>query len=77
MKRVVITGAGTVNALGQDVPSTLDALREGRCGIGPLELRDVERLNIRIGAQVRGWDPEAHFNRQDVRQNLASAVAEL
>ncbi len=66
MRRVVITGAGTVNALGQDVPATLDALREGRCGIGPLELRDVERLNIRIGAQVRGWDPEAHFNRQDI-----------
>jgi len=66
MHRVVITGAGTVNALGQDVPATLEALREGRCGIGPLELRDVGRLNIRIGAQVRGWDPEAHFNRQDI-----------
>ena len=37
MKRVVITGAGTINALGHDVPETLAAMREGRCGIGPLE----------------------------------------
>ena len=66
MRRVAITGAGTVNALGHDVATTLAAFREGRCGIGPLELRDVDRLNIRIGAQVQGWEPEAHFNRQDI-----------
>jgi nodulation protein E len=66
MRRVAITGAGTVNALGSDVATTLAAFREGRCGIGALDLRDVDRLNIRIGAQVRGWEPEAHFNRQDI-----------
>jgi nodulation protein E len=66
MRRVVITGAGTINALAQDVPGTFAALREGRCGIGPLEFRDVERLSVRIGAQVRGWDPEAEFNRQEL-----------
>ncbi|MDP4991180.1 MAG: beta-ACP synthase, partial [Marivita lacus] len=51
MKRVVITGAGTVNALGLNVPDTLEAMREGRCGIGALKFRDVERLAIQIGAQ--------------------------
>ena len=66
MKRVAITGAGTINALGHDVATTLTALREGRCGIGLLDFRDVERLSIRIGAQVRNWEPEAHFNRQDI-----------
>ncbi len=66
MRRVAITGAGTVNALGHDVPSTLAAMREGRCGIGPLDFRDVERLQVRIGAQVRGWEPESCFNRQDI-----------
>ena len=34
--RVVITGQGTINALGVNVPETLAAMREGRCGIGPL-----------------------------------------
>ncbi len=66
MNRVVITGAGTVNALAHDVPGTLQAFKEGRCGIGELDVRDVDRLSIRIGAQVRDWDPEAHFNRQQI-----------
>ncbi len=66
MRRVAITGAGTINALGHDVATTMTALREGRCGISPLDFRDVERLSIRIGGQVRNWEPEAHFNRQDI-----------
>ncbi len=65
-RRVVITGAGTINALGRDVPATLAAMREGRSGIGPLDIRDVDRLSIRIGAQVRDYDPEAHFDRQQI-----------
>ena len=66
MKRVVITGAGTINALGFSVPETLTAMREGRCGISELEFRDVERLAIRIGGQVKGYEPEERFNRQQL-----------
>ncbi|MDV7141606.1 beta-ketoacyl-[acyl-carrier-protein] synthase family protein [Tropicimonas sp. TH_r6] len=66
MKRVVITGQGTVNALGMNVPDTLEAMREGQCGIGPLEIRDVDRLAIQIGGQVKGYDPGAEFNRQQI-----------
>jgi len=61
MRRVVITGIGTVNALAQDVPGTFAAFRAGRCGIGALTFRDAERLSIRIGAEVRDWQPEARF----------------
>lgn len=66
MKRVVITGAGTINALGHSVAQTLEAMREGRCGIGALEFQDVERLAIRIGGQVKGFEPEDCFNRQQL-----------
>lgn len=66
MKRVVITGAGTVNALAQDVPGTLKAFQEGRCGITALDIPDIDRLSIKIGGQVHGWDPEVHFNRQQI-----------
>ena len=66
MRRVVITGAGTINALGASVPETMIAMQEGRNGIGPLEIRDVERLSIRIGGQVRGFVPDDHFNRQQL-----------
>lgn len=61
MRRVVVTGLGTVNALAGDAPGTFRAMREGRCGIGPLGFREAERLTIRIGAEVRDWRPEAHF----------------
>ncbi|MDG1425093.1 MAG: beta-ketoacyl-[acyl-carrier-protein] synthase family protein [Paracoccaceae bacterium] len=66
MKRVVITGAGTINALGQSVAQTEEAMREGRCGIGPLEVRDVDRLAIKIGGQVRDFQAEQAFNRQQM-----------
>ncbi|NVO55273.1 beta-ketoacyl-[acyl-carrier-protein] synthase family protein [Rhodobacteraceae bacterium B1Z28] len=66
MKRVVITGAGTINSLGHSVPDTLEAMREGRCGISDLEFRDVDRLAIKIGGQVRGFEAEGRFNRQQM-----------
>ncbi len=66
MNRVVITGAGTINALAHDVPGTFQAFREGRCGITELDIRDKDRLSIQIGGQVHNWDPEAHFNRQQI-----------
>ncbi len=66
MKRVVITGAGTINSLGHSVPDTLEAMREGLCGISDLEFRDVERLAIKIGGQVRGFEAEGRFNRQQM-----------
>lgn len=66
MRRVVITGIGTVNALAPDVPGTFAAFREGRSGIGPLGFRDVDRLSIKIGAEVRGWQPEKRFPAQEL-----------
>jgi nodulation protein E len=44
----------------------MEAMREGRCGIGALEFRDVERLSVRIGGQVRGFEVEGRFNRQQM-----------
>lgn len=66
MKRVVITGAGTVNALALDVPGTFSAFRDGRCGISELDIRDKDRLSIQIGGQVHNWDPDSLFNRQQI-----------
>ncbi|WP_323782438.1 beta-ketoacyl-[acyl-carrier-protein] synthase family protein [Thalassovita sp.] len=66
MNRVVITGAGTINALGHSVVETLGAMKEGRCGIGDLEFRDVDRLAIKIGGQVKGFEADGRFNRQQM-----------
>ena len=66
MKRVVITGAGTINALGLNVPDTFAAMKNGTCGIGQLEFRDVERLSIQIGGQVKNFPPPERYNRQQL-----------
>jgi nodulation protein E len=64
MARVVITGAGTVNPLGHDVPETYAAMADGRSAIGPLAMADLDRLSVKIGAQVTGWAGE--FDRGDL-----------
>ena len=66
MKRVVVTGAGTVNALAHDLAGTYAAFRAGRTGIGPLTFRDADRLTIRIGAEVQNWRPEVYFAGADL-----------
>ena len=66
MARVVITGAGTINALGRDVASTQAAMAEGVCGISPLDMRDVERLSVTIGGQIHSYNEADHFNRQQI-----------
>ena len=62
MRRVVITGMGSISALGFDAPACWQAMREGRVGIGPIANIATELLNVKIAAEVRGYDPAAHFD---------------
>ena len=66
MNRVVITGAGTVNALALDVAGTYAAFREGRCGITALDIRDRDRLSVGIAGQIHNWVPDTYFSRQQL-----------
>ncbi len=63
MRRVAITGAGTVNPLGSDIDSSFASLRAGHVAIGPLDIPDLDRLTVKIGAQVRDWQPDAQFEK--------------
>lgn len=65
--RVVITGSGTINPLGADVPSTLRAMAAGKCAITTLAIKDRNRLSAQIGAQVIGFDPSAYFLPERLR----------
>tara|TARA_B100000900_G_scaffold380441_1_gene366161 strand:+ start:536 stop:1744 length:1209 start_codon:yes stop_codon:yes gene_type:complete len=66
LNRVVITGAGTINSLGHSVKETFKSMAEGTCGIGALSFRDVDRLDIKIGGQVKNFAPTTVFNRQQL-----------
>lgn len=64
MKRVAITGAGTINPLGSSPAETFEALRAGRCAIDRLRIPGVERLAQPIGAQVREFGPGLHAHAE-------------
>ncbi len=63
-RRVVITGMGVISALGHSAAANWDALRAGRAGIGPIANIPTDLLNIKIAAEVRGFDPAAHFEHK-------------
>lgn len=63
MRRVVITGAGTVNPLGHGLAETMALMQAGTSAIKPLDIADQDMLSISIGAQVADWKPETHFDK--------------
>jgi len=66
--RVVITGMGTINPCGLDVDTTWDNLINGRTGIGPITLFDPEPLNVKIAAEVKGFDPAKYMESKEARR---------
>lgn len=62
-RRVVITGLGAVTPLGLTMQESWQAVREGRCGIGPITQYDTAGQKVTLAAEVRGFDPEAYMPR--------------
>jgi len=80
-RRVVITGLGTLNPLGNDAGQTWEAVRAGRSGIGPITLFDASDYPTRIAGEVKAFDPVDRFGRKEARRmarqtQLALAAAE-
>ncbi len=67
-RRVVITGMGTYNPLGHDAQTTWDAVVNGRSGIGPITHFDASAYKTHFAAEVKGFDPLAHFDRKEARR---------
>jgi 3-oxoacyl-[acyl-carrier-protein] synthase II len=67
-RRVVVTGMGTVNALGQDVATFWDALVAGRSGIATITAFDPSRVDSKIAAEVKDFDPSAVLDRKEIRR---------
>ncbi|WP_246201376.1 beta-ketoacyl-ACP synthase II [Streptomyces alboniger] len=56
-RRVMVTGYGAVTPLGHSADATWKAMVAGRSGIDTVEAIDVTDLGVRIGGQVRGFEP--------------------
>lgn len=68
-KRIVITGLGAITPLGNDVPTTWEALVAGRSGIDHITCFDTSDMEVRIAAEVKDFDPVALFGRRGARRN--------
>ncbi len=62
MHRVAITGLGCVSAMGLGRRAFWEGIRAGRSAISPLSILPTEDLGIRVGAEVRDYDPSLHFD---------------
>lgn len=65
-RRVVVTGQGVVSSLGLNADAHIAALREGKCGIGPIELIPTQNLTIGIAAEAKTFKAEDHFTRSEI-----------
>jgi 3-oxoacyl-[acyl-carrier-protein] synthase II len=55
--RVVITGMGTINAIGGNIAQFAGALRLGVCGVSEIDLFDTTAYRTHKGGQIRNFMP--------------------
>ncbi len=68
-RRVVITGLGTVTALGHDIDTFWKNIIAGQCGIDRIASFDVTNYDCQIAAEVKGFDPVPAFpSAKEVRR---------
>lgn len=64
----MITGVGAVTPLGNDAHTSWEQIKSGVSGIGPATLFDVEKVDIKIAAEVKGFVPEEFMDKKESRR---------
>lgn len=67
-KRVVITGLGTINPLGNTIEDYWQNLINGKSGVGLIETFDISTYPTKIGALVKNFEPEKYFDKKELRR---------
>ncbi|MEE9396422.1 MAG: beta-ketoacyl-ACP synthase II [Methylococcales bacterium] len=68
MRRVVITGLGTVSPVGLTVADTWLSVLNGKSGISPLDHFDVSEFSTRFGGVIRGLDISQYIPLKDAKR---------
>lgn len=68
IKRVVITGLGSITPLGNNVKDYWQSLIEGRNGVGKVTLFDTSQYACQIGAEVKGFDPHDYIDKKEAKR---------
>jgi len=67
-RRVVITGMGTINPLGNNVSDFWKAIQNEECGIDKITLFDTSAHEAKIAAEVKNFDPSLWNEKKDARK---------
>lgn len=65
--KVVVTGMGIISSLGLDVPSTWQGLIAGESGVNFITLFDASEFEVKIAAEVKGFDALQYMDRKQAR----------
>ena len=68
MKRVVVTGLGTINSIGHNVEDSFKAAVAGECGIDTITLFDVSEFPVKIAGEVKDFDPTTVMDKKEVKK---------
>ncbi len=68
MRRVAVTGLGTICALGHNTLHSWQAMRAGQSAIRRMELVEPSNLRFQNAAEVRDFDPAKHFAEDKLLQ---------
>jgi len=70
IKRVVVTGLGTVNPLGNSIPEFWENAVNGVSGAGPITNYDTNTIltKVKFGCQVKNFDISQYMDRKEARK---------
>ncbi len=68
LKRVVVTGLGALTPLGNTPTDFWNGLINGVSGAGPITKFDASKFKTRFACEVKGFDPNNHFDRKEARK---------
>ena len=69
MKRVVITGMGTINPIGHNVNETWESIKNKECGIQEISLIDSNTYKTKFDAEIKNYDPNEFFDPKTAKRN--------
>lgn len=67
-RRIAITGLGTINPVGNSVAETWDGIRAGRSGVDFIGSFDTTDYDVKIAAEVKGFDPGQWMDPKNARK---------
>lgn len=67
-KRVVVTGMGVISPIGNDVPTFWSNLISGVSGVDIIKAFPVDDLPVRIGAEVKDFDPSKWIDLKESKR---------